>query len=231
MGWGMRILAVIAMLVFLTLGAWPISLLIFMYLVYSLRRPKAKAALVQRQDVFQKPRRSWRRYVVGAFLILVSLVAAGSGGTYSPFALFGAGVAVIFWPYIGGARLFGRVVPVRDSILLRNRLVPLSWHALAEVKLESQDQTRGVASMGGKLLLFAGKAPAMFQVISVRALNYRQAEAGVLKKLKRETRMLSQRGAHLLPADSADAASRLSLDLERLSVGTEDFEAISSLPL
>ena len=230
MGWGSRAVAALLILVFLGLGAWPVSVLILLYLVYSSRKPRTKAVSARRQEIFQKPGRPWGRYTVAAFLFLISAVAVKAGGTYSPLAFFSAGLVALSWPLIGGSGLTGGVVPVKDSVLLRSRFSPISWHALAEVKLESQDQTRGIASMGGKILLFAGKAPAVFQVVTVRALGYKQAEARVAKNLRRETRMLSQRGAHLLPADSADAGARLSLELERLKVGTEDFDAVSSLP-
>jgi hypothetical protein len=230
MGWRLRLTAILVMLIFLGLGVWPVSLLVFLYLAYSFRRPRTRAVLGQRQETFQKPARPWGRYGIGAALFLLSFVAAESGGTYSPEVFLVTGLAVILWPVISGLGLLSGVVPVKDSVLLQNRLFPLSWHALAEVKLESQDQTRGIAAMSGKLLLFAGRAPAMFQVVSVCALNYRQAEASIVKRLRRETKMLSQRGAHLLPADSADAADKLSLEWERLSIGTEDFEAVSSLP-
>ena len=230
MGWGYRAAALLLTLVFLGLGAWPVGLLTLAYLALSFRRPGAGAVSVQKQGVFRKPGRPWGRYAAGASFFLLSLVAAGAGGTYSPLAFFAIGMAVILWPSFARARVSSGVVPVEDSVLLRSRLSPFSWHALAEVKLESQDQTRGIASMGGRILLFAGKAPAAFQVVTVRALGYRQAEAGILKELRRETRMLSQRGAHLLPLDSAEAARKLSLGLERLNVGTEDFEAVLSLP-
>jgi len=69
-----------------------------------------------------------------------------------------------------------------------------------------------------------------FQVVSVYALSYKHAEEKVVRRLQRETRMLSQRGAHLLPLDSEDANARLSLELDRLDIGTEDLEAVTSLP-
>ena len=230
MGRGSRAVAVLLMFVFLGLGAWPVSLLLLLYVVYTSRKPRAKAVLVQKQEVFQRPGPPWGRYVIAAFSFLFSLVALEAGGTYSPAVFFAAGLAATFWPFLARSGLAGGVVPVKDSVLLRSRLFPFSWHALAEVKLESQGQTRGIASMGGKILLFAGNAPALFQLITVHALSYKQAEAGVVKELRRKTRMLSQRGAHLIPADSADAGGRLSLELERLDVGTEDFDTVSSLP-
>ena len=229
MGWGSRVLAMSLLPVSLGLGAWPVGLLLFLYLLYSFRRP-GRGASVRKQEAFQKPGRPWGRYALGALFLLLSLIAAGAGGTYSPAVLFVMGMASLFWPSVGRALDSDRVLPVRDSVLLRSRVFPFSWHALVEVKLESQDQTRGISAMGGKILLFGGKSPALFQVVSVRALSYKHAEAGVIDLLRRETGMLSQRGAHLIPADSADAAVRLSYELERLNVGTEDFAAVASLP-
>jgi len=229
MGWGLRMVAVFVMLVTLGLGAWPVAFLAFLYLVFSFRRRREKPVYVLKQEIFAKPERPGRRYAAGGFLFALALVAAASGGTYSVVVFFLVGLVVVSWPGVGRLGL-SRVVPVQDSVLLRSRFFPFAWHALVEVKLESQEQTRGVASMSGKLLLFAGKSPAMYQVVSVYALDYRQAEGRVVKALRQESRMLSQRGAHLLPSDSADAASRLSLALERLKVGTDDFEAVSSLP-
>ena len=119
---------------------------------------------------------------------------------------------------------------MKESILLRSRLFPILWYALAEVKLESPDQTRGVASMDGHLLVFVDKNPSAIQVLRAFAFGHKGAEDKVVRILRRETRMLSQRGAHLLPLDSWDACRKLSLELERLKVGAEDFEAVSSLP-
>ena len=230
MGWGLRVVAILIMMVSLTLRAWPISLLALVYLVLSFRKPRAQRAVILRQEVFAKPRRPWGRYALGAFLLLLAVIALGSGGTFSPVVFFLVGALLISWPLLrtyGGA---DRVVPMKESILLRSRFFPLRWHALAEVKLESQDQARGIAAMEGRLLVFAGKNPAALQVVSVFALGHRHAESKVVKELQRVTRMLSQRGAHVLPLDSAEAAVRLSLELEKLKVGTDDFEAVASLP-
>ncbi|MDG7008825.1 MAG: hypothetical protein JRN06_11435 [Nitrososphaerota archaeon] len=230
MGWGLRLFAALLVLIFFFLGAWPISLLVLLYLVLSSRKRRPQTIYAQREGALAKPKRPWGRYVVGAFLFLVSVVALESGGTSSPVVFFVGGVVAFAWPSISKAGFSARVDPVKDSVLLRSRLFPLLWHALAEVKLESQDQTRGLASMSGRLLLFAGKSPTVYQDVSACALGYRQAENDIMKKLRQETRLLSQRGAHLLPVDSAEAAKRLSVKLEKLKIGTDDFEAISSLP-
>lgn len=230
MGWGLRIVTVLVVLVALSLGAWPISLLALVYLAYSFRKPRMQRAVILRQEVFAKPKRPWGRYVLGGFLLLLAVIASGSGGTFSPVIFFLVGLAVLSWPLLGRYSGSDRVAPMKESVLLRSRLFPFRWHALAEVKLESQDQARGITAMEGHLLVFAGKNPSTFQAVNVLALGHREAEAKVVKKLQRETRMLSQRGAHILPLDSAEAALRLSLELEKLKVGTDDFEAISSLP-
>lgn len=163
-------------------------------------------------------------------MLFLALVALGDGGTFSPVAFAAAGLALVFWPVVQRNSLTRGVVPLSESILLRSRLFPFRWHALAEVKLESQDQARGVAAIDGRLLLFAGRAPAAFVVVSVYAIGRREAEERVIRALRKETVMMSQRGAHLLPLDSTDASLRLSLRLERLRVGTDDFRDVTSLP-
>ena len=230
MGRGLRLLALFVGAMALSLGAWPVFLLAVVYLAYSFRKPKPYRGIVNRQEAFPRPRRPLGHYALGAFLFLVAAVALAAGGSFSPFVFSLSGLVVLFWPRLRTSGLASHIVPVRESVLLRSRLFPLHWHALAEVKLESKDETRGLASMDGRLLVFAGKTPSAFQVVSIYALDYKQAEEKVVKRLRRETRMLSQRGAHLLPLDSEDANARLSLVLDRLSIRTEDLEAVTSLP-
>ena len=230
MGWSLRLFALSVGLVSLSVGLWPVFLLSVVFLAFSFRKPKTRRANVSRQEVFAKPKRPWGRYVLGVLLLLLAAVAMGAGGTFSPIVFFLSGLVVLSWPQLMTNGLASGVVPVRESVLMRSRLFPLHWHALAEVKLESQVQTRGVSAMDGRLLVFAGKTPSALQVVSVYALGYEQAEEKVIRRLRRETRMLSQRGAHLLPLDSEDAGARLSLELDRLSIGTEDIEASTSLP-
>lgn len=230
MGWGTRALAALIGLVALGLGIWQISLLALFYLFYSFKVPRAQKALTLKRQVLARPGRPWGRYTFGAALFLLSAVALGEGGTLSPVVFFLGGLASFFLPNIRRSPLANQVVPFRESILLRSRPFPFAWYALAEVKLEVQDQTRGVSAMVGRILVFGGKNPTTFQVLKVYALTHRGAEGKALKTLRRETRLLSQRGAHLLPLDSIDAAKTLSLKLERLPTGTEGFEAVSSLP-
>jgi hypothetical protein len=230
MGWGLTVLAVLIGLIALGLGVWPITLLAAVYLVLSFRKQRVRRATIFKQQVLSTPKRPAGRYAAGAALLLLSCVALMEGGTLSPAVFFLGGVAVIFQPHLRRSLLANQLVPLRESILLRSRFFPFLWYALAEVKLESQDQVRGIAAMEGQLLVFAGKNPSTLQVVSAYALGYREAEAKVVRRLQRESRMLSQRGAHILPLDSAEAVGKLSLELKRLKVGSDDFHAVSSLP-
>ena len=229
MGWGLRFLAISAGIVTLGLGAWPISLLAAAYLAFSFRKPRAGRATVVLHDVGTKPGRPWGRYGLGVVLLLFAGIAVGVGGTISPVIFFLGGLLVISLPHLRPS-FVDEVVPMRESILLRSRLLPFRWYALAEVKLESQDQPRGVAAMDGRILVFAGKVPSAVQVLSAYSFGHRNAEEKVVRALRRETRMLSQRGTHLLPLDSADAYQMLSVRLKRVKLGTDDLGAVSSLP-
>ena len=230
MGWGLRILAAMAALLFLGIGAWPVSLLALGYLVYSFSKPRVRRAVILRQESIPRRRRPWERYSFGGILFLLAFVASEVGGTFSSIVFLIGGIVVVFWPALQRSASAGKVMPVRESVLLRSRFFPFRWHTLVEVKLESRDQARGVAALDGRLLVFAGKAPSAFQAVSTYALRYRAAEEKILRRLQRESRMLSQRGAHLLPLDSEDAGQKLSLTLNRLEIGAADLEAVSSLP-
>jgi hypothetical protein len=230
MGWGLRVLAVLVALIALGLGLWPVTLMAAVYLVFSFKKPMSRRPLLLTQQVLSKSKRPWGRYAVGVVLLLFSGIAQIEGGTLSPAVFLLGGFTVVFLPHLRKRLPVNQLVPLGDSILLRNRIFPILWYALAEVKLEAQDQARGIAAMEGQLLVFAGKNPSTLKVVSAYALGYRRAESKVVRILHRETQMLSQRGAHILPLDSAEAAERLSHALERLKVGTDGFDAVSSLP-
>ena len=99
MGWGFRLVAGFVMLVFLLLGAWPISLIILVYLVLS-RKPRVQRVYVQKEGAFARSGRPWGRYAIGTFLLLLALVAFESGGTFSPVFFFACGTVALAWPFI-----------------------------------------------------------------------------------------------------------------------------------
>jgi hypothetical protein len=227
MGWGARLAAVVAMLILLAVGAWPVALIPLLYLVFSVLRARPR---VNPRREGPRTGRPLGRYALGVTLLLLAVAAAEYGGRFSPYVFALGGVAAICWPVLRLIKPSGSVVPVRESVLLRGRFLPFVWHALVEVKLESADQTRGISAMCGDVLLYAGKSPSVFLLVSTKALGYQGAEKNIMRSLNSESKVLSQRGAHLLPLDSVAAARRLSMGLRRLDIGTEDFAMVSSLP-
>lgn len=160
--------------------------------------------------------------------MLLSALTLADGGTHSPAAFLFLGLVVLLWPSLRAKGLVERVVPVKDSVLLRSRLLPYRWYAVAEVKHEAPDQTRAIAALDGTLLVFAGKAPAALLVLCVNAIGYRQAEEMMVEDLRRSEGALSRMGGHLLPLDSGDAAGRLSLSLKRLGAVANYLDAVAS---
>ncbi len=225
MGLALKVLAVAFALVSLALGAWPVSFLALAFLVLTSRRSVGHRVASQDANVLSSAGRPWLRYTLGGAFLAMSGAALAAGGTYSPPVLLLAGLSVLFLPAVLPSAYFSAVVPVSDSVLLRSSLFPFRWYSLAEVKLEAQDQSRGVASMDGRLLIFAGRNPRVVQILGVYALGCRTAEDRVVDAFRRESKVLSKRGAHLLPLDSADAANRLSVKTKRLGTGSMSSDA------
>lgn len=230
MGWLLRIFAALVCVSAFGLGAWPVSLLALVYLAYSFRGSRGTRQAPPVESTLPARNRPWGMYSLGGALLLLSAVAMASGGTYSPIVLSLCGLAVLLRPLLGTNGLWSQVVPIRDSVLLRNRFLPFRWYAAADVKLESQGQTRGLTALEGELLVFAGRVPSALLVVEVGSISYRGAEEKLVRRLRMDTRALSQRGAHLLPLDSGEAAERLSPALRRLNMGTGGLKAASSLP-
>lgn len=230
MGWGRRILAAAVGFLSLGVGAWPVSLIALAYLLCSFVRTNAAPAVNSGEERLPRTNGRWGRYGLGAVLLLLAVVALGTGGTFSPYALSFGALAVLLWPLFRVGGIARQVVPVKESVLLRNRFLPFRWYAVAEVKLEAQDQSHGISALDGELLVFTGRASSAFLVVQVDVFGVRRAEERVFEKLRRDTGMLSKRGAHLLPLDSGDAVQRLSLTLDRLSMGANDLGTVSSLP-
>ncbi|HKT22861.1 MAG TPA: hypothetical protein VJR06_09685, partial [Nitrososphaerales archaeon] len=227
---GLMSLAALAGLIAYGLGAWPISLLVAVYLVLSIWRARAGSAAPCDRPFPSQPGGKWGIYAVAATALLISGIAHGAGGKLSPIVFLLAGLFVILLPSLGHGALAGQVVPMRESILLRSRFLPFRWYALAEIKLESQDQTRGLSSLDGEVLIFAGKSPSAIKVLRVAAIRHAEAEEKVLTTLRDETRMLSQRGAHVLPLDSEEASRKISLRLVRLGIRVEHVKVVATLP-
>ncbi len=225
--WSKAFLAVFG-LVALALGAWPVLLLAFGYLAWSLRRRRAKPSA--RDDASTGRGRPLVRWGAGLSLLVLALAALASGGRYSVLLLLSGGLAFLFWPAARVRGLLGRVAAVPDSVLLRSVLFPVQWHAVVEVRFEGDEQVRAMSAVEGKLLLFGGKRPCVFLVTTVRALSPARAARAVESKLRARSRVLADRCAYLFPLDGGAAAGLLARSMERLDVKLEEVRSASSLP-
>lgn len=145
------------------------------------------------------------RYILGAALAAISLVAWASGGILSP-VFFGALAALAFlWPQLPFERIGSGVAPVPGTILLRSRLFPFVWHAVAEVKPGAEDLARALSSFEGKLIIV--KQRGFYAHAKTMALDASSAEAKVTEEFRRMTTLVTQGHAYFLPLDSAASAT------------------------
>ena len=170
LGIGKKILLLIVGLMLLGLGAWIITALIFAYLFIPpmlrlARRPEAPAVAHGHPA---RQRRSISAFrILGAFLLALSLIALGNGGTFSPLVFGGAGLILLFKPphTMSFSRLFGGFKSAENSILLRGRIIPFRWLALAEAKVSTREVEGALSGMKERLLLISSPNPRMFVVL------------------------------------------------------------------
>jgi hypothetical protein len=207
MGWmGKFIVALIGVLSFAS-GLWFVGILSILYLAMSFRpRPKITGGGAK-----AKSPPPIRLFSAGGLFVL-SAIAFGAGGTYSPVLLFLAGLIVFFWPKLPLGSIFAQVVPVEESILLRSKYSPFLWYALAEVKSGPEDFPRAASSISGTLVIFVDSARA-YSLVECRALRRDHAESEVLSQFK-DAASSRQSRAYILPLDAKPASA---LFLHRLS--------------
>lgn len=224
MGWLLKTGAFLLAIILFGVGAWEFTLLIFARLfippVLRLRRGKPGS-----QDKGRLGGRFPARNVLAGFLFLLAFVGLLSHGTFSPLVFGSLGVLVVLWGRIPIAVLGSRLKPVEESILLRSSPVPLSWAAVAEVKLLTHDVGRAMAGVTGTVLVSASGTPSIYVVVERRAASERSAEEAVLAALKETALSLSPLGAYLLPLDSKQAMALLQPSLEASKIGESDWSA------
>ncbi|MDA4127143.1 MAG: hypothetical protein OK452_08095 [Thaumarchaeota archaeon] len=207
MGWTRRLFVGLVGAVSFAAGLWFVGIVSILYLAMSFRpRPKdapggAKA----------KSRIPIRLFLAGGLFVL-SAIAFGAGGTYSPVLLFSAGLVAFFWSRLPVGSIFAQVVPIEESILLRSKYVPFLWYALAEVKPGPEDFPRAASSISGTLVIFVDSARA-YALAKCRAMGRNSAEAQLLSRLK-DSVSSHQSRAYILPLDAKSASE---LFLHRLS--------------
>jgi hypothetical protein len=144
--------------------------------------------------------------ILGAFLLVLSLIALGSGGTFSPIVFGVTGLILIFFkpPRIFSGFLSG-LAPIDNSILLRGRILPFRWFALAEVKISTRDVEGALSGMKERLLLVSSPNPRMLLVLSATSVGRREAEEGLMGRMHAAAKAMSPLGIYLLPIDSRSA--------------------------
>jgi hypothetical protein len=222
MGWLLKTGAFLLGIMLFGAGAWELTLLIFAWLfvppLMRLRRPKRAS------EAKGGPRgRFPLRDVLGGLLFLLAFAALLSHGTYSPLVFGALGALVMLWGKVPVAALGSRLRPVEGTILLRSSPVPLSWAAVAEVKLLTHDVGRAMAGVNGTVLVSASGTPSLYVVVEERATGERSAEEAVIAALRETALSLSPLGAYLLPLDSGQATELLQPALEASKVGEGDW--------
>jgi hypothetical protein len=228
MGWKLKALAVVVGLMLISLGAWPVSALLFLYAFSGLifrglrgRRGKAPAvagaaASQQGAQVATAPRfkRGFAhpvRRILGLAFLALSAVALAEGGTYSPPVFGGIGAILLLWgtPLLGIASL-GSLHPVEESILLRQSLIPIRSFAIAEVKLSTRQVGKALSGIDETLLVTsAADGPSIFVVLKTVSLTTRGAEESLMARLGELARISAPLGAYLLPVDPEKAVASL----------------------
>jgi hypothetical protein len=217
MGRALKVVILVLGLIAFGLGSWVFGTVCFAYLLLSSRAGKPGTP----SSVRSASHPIGKRTLVSIILAIVALVAFASGGTYSPVVFMSLAILVYSWPALSSGPGLSRVVPVKESILLRSRLFPLEWHAMAEVKPGSEDIPRALSSFIGNLMLTnEGRA---FTYSTVFALDFKSAQKAVDLQLKAAIGSISEGGAFLLPLDSKAACELLGRKLAPLKQGASRF--------
>ena len=221
MGWVLK-----AGLFFLALaaagfGAWivaaPILLLLFLPPILDRKGDRR----VGRKDAAGGGRGSSMLDVAGGILVLLSMVAFFSGGTLSPIVLAGCGLGLFFRGRVS-FQLPMSVRPVRGSILLRHRLAPFRWSALAEAKVSTRDLEGALSGLNERLIFTSDPRPRIFVGFSTSSLSHTKAEDALIGRIQKSARALVPLGVYLLPLDSMEAAGVASLHASRVEPPATD---------
>jgi hypothetical protein len=227
MGWKLKALAVLFGLMLLSLGAWGLSAILFLYaasglILGAVRGGRGRTTTVAQappvQGVQAAPAVTFKgrlghpvRRIVGLVFLGLGALAIAQGGTFSPFVFGGVGVVLLLWgtPLIrlGGS---GALHAVDESILLRSNLDPFHWLAVAEVKLATRQAGRALGGIDETLLVTLGdEEPSIFIALKAASLTMRGAEESLLARFQELARVSAPLGAYLLPVDPKKAVGGL----------------------
>ena len=215
MGLKLKLLAVFIGLASLSLGAWLLGLICFLFFFITIWPRRSLTPTAKSHGwVRISPRQA-----LGLLLLFLSAVAIASGGVFSPFVFFLTGASILMWPAIIRKLPLGELVPMEGSILLRSRFLPVLWCAVAELKPGSEEFPKAASSFAGRFLLFTDTGK-VYSIATCFAAGRKLAEAETLDRFRRAAPS-GRAGAFLLPLDSVQAADVLRPKLTRVKFPLE----------
>jgi hypothetical protein len=173
------------------------------------------------EETGRRGSRSSLRYIVGGALLLLSLVALGEGGTFSPLVFAAPGLILIFWDRVWRSAQFSTFRPERESVLMRKPDFPFLWFALAEVKFATRNVATALASIDERIIVANYEKPMVYVLFSGVELNHKRAEGKLLEKMRETQMTVAPLGAFLLPVDSERAVASMSFSTKPVKVDTE----------
>lgn len=207
-------------LMMLGLGAWIIAIPIMAYLFLP---PLLKGRSGRRATSPRARKGGLGTWLNGAgvVLTLLSLAAFSSGGTFSPIVFFAVGMALLLRRRLV-IHVASQVTPLTDSILLRSRLNPSRWSAVAEAKVSTRDVEGALSGVNERLLLVSSPTPRILLVFSTISFGRVGAEEQLTKRMQSMARALVPLGVYLLPLDSAEASVATQVSSVRVDPQGED---------
>jgi hypothetical protein len=222
MGWKLSVLVFLLAVWALLSGSLIIGIPLLAYLLYGLSRRRRQTQGAEQKGTTRGGTAKW----LGVFFILISLVALVSGGVFSPVVFAALGVAALLYGKSPRALPHAGANPVGGSIMLRDRLFPFRWYAVAELKLVTRNAVKVLSAVGGTLVVkLDGKAKA-FLVVEESSIGWRGAEEKATESLREFSRVLTPLGAYVMPLQSKEALGLLHACLEKLKLQGSDLEPL-----
>ncbi len=226
MGWMMKAGLFLFALLMAGVGAWIVAVPILAYLFLPSLLGGKRGRFDRRDGPSKRGTGFWLN-IVGSILILLSLVAFFSGGTFSPVVFFLAGMTLLFRHRLS-THVSALSTPVENSILLCSRLDPFHWGAVAEAKVSTRDIEGALSGVGERILLVSSPAPRIFLVFSANSFGRGGAEDKLMRRIRSAARALVPLGVYLLPLDGAEVAAVTNLQSARIVPRTEDLHQLIS---
>jgi hypothetical protein len=226
MGWKLRLLASLFLLLAISYRAWLLIPAPLFYLLAPLLRGRKRTShtsTANREVRLKRPSHPKvpRIRLAGLLFLILALIGYAGGGLYAPTILAAVGCLLISWARISRSPALRGLTPAKESCLLRSRLIPFSWYILCELKLTTSRVSRALSGISHTLIILAQDDARIFVLLHIRALGHTRAEGLAASKIRELVRQLTPLGAYPLPLDSQQAARVLPHSLEHIELNVE----------